>query len=291
MNPILRGAILMIIAAISISIDTIIIRIVSAEVHPFEIGFFRNLFSLVVLAPWLVRNGLRGLRSPRIPLHWARAVLKLAAIICFFYAVKLLPLASVTAIAFTTPLFVALGSMLLLGEPALKRRVLAVFAGFVGVLIVIRPGAAVFTPDVFVALAAAVGLAGVGMMMKYLSVRESPPAIVSLNLLMTAPIALVIMLPVWTVPGPEIFGLLVVQGLLGGLSQLSFSRAMSMADASVLIQLDFLRLPLVVMLAAIFFGEPADVWTLVGGTVIFGATVALVGRERRVSEAGAGVPS
>lgn len=283
MNPVLRGAILMVIAATSVAVDTIIIRIVAAEIHPFEIGFFRSLFSLVILAPWLMRSGLRGLKTTRMPLHVARALLKLAAIICFFYAVKLLPLAAVTAIAFTTPLFASLGSMAFLGERAHRRRLLALLAGFVGVLIVIQPGAEVFDPYILVALAAAVGLGGVGIMMKYLSVRENPPAVVSLNLLITVPIAMIIMLPVWTTPSLPILGLLVVQGLLGGISQLCVARALSLADASVMIPIEFIRLPLVIGLAWLVIGETTDIWTLVGGVVIFVATVALVRRERNIS--------
>lgn len=291
MTPVLRGAILMTIAATSVAVDTIIIRIVSTEIHPFEIGFFRNFFSLLVLLPWLMRAGLGGLKSPRMPLHLVRAMLKLAAMICFFYAVKLLPLAAVTAIAFTTPLFASLGSMVFLGEAAHGRRLAALFAGFVGVLIVIRPGAEVFDPDILIALAAAIGLGGVVLLMKYLSVRENPPAVVSLNLLMTAPIAFILMLPVWTTPSLPFLGLLAVQGILGGVSQLCVSRAMSLADASILIPIEFLRLPLVIILAWIVIGEGTDIWTLVGGAVIFVATVALIRRERSISIDSASLPS
>jgi drug/metabolite transporter (DMT)-like permease len=291
MSPVLRGALLMAAAATFVSVDTIIIRIVSAEIHPFEIAFFRNLFSLLVLAPWMMRVGVSGLKSPRMPMHVLRALIKLAAIISFFYAVKLLPLAAVTAIAFTAPLFVALGSMAFLGEPVHVRRLAALFVGFCGVLVIVRPGSAVFDPLILLALAAAFGLGAIGIMMKYLAMRENPPAIVSLNLLISVPAALVIAVPVWMTPSPEILALLVVQGLLGGMSQLCFSRAMSIADASVVMPIEFIRLPLVVVLAYLMFGELTDIWTVVGGAVIFAATIALVRREGKVLPNAAGLPS
>jgi drug/metabolite transporter (DMT)-like permease len=89
------------------------------------------------------------------------------------------------------------------------------------------------------------------------------------------------MLPVWTMPSPMMLGLMVIQGLIGGISQLSVSRAMSMADASIISPIEFLRLPLVVVLAWLLFREPTDIWTIAGGTVIFAATLATVLNERR----------
>lgn len=280
-SPTVLGAMLMAFAAACIAVDTMIIRVVSQEIHPFEIAFFRNFFSLVAVAPWLWRVGRVGLKTGRMPLHIGRALLKLAGLICFFYAVKTMPLATVTAIAFTTPLFVTIGSMVFLGEPPLRRRMLALAAGFIGVLIVIRPGATPVDAAVLLAILSALCLGGVGLLMKYLSVREHPPAVVSLNLLLTTPAALLLMLPVWTMPSPHILGLMMVQGLIGGMSQLCVSRAMSMADASILAPMDFLKLPLVVALAWLIFSEPSDWWTLVGGTVIFAATIAIVTLERR----------
>ena len=111
--------------------------------------------------------------------------------------------------------------------------------------------------------------------------REAPHSVVALNVLLTIPIAAILMIPVWATPSPAMLGLMVVQGLIGGVSQLCVSRAMSMADASIISPIEFLRLPLVVVLAWFLFQEPTDVWTLAGGTIIFAATLATVLNERR----------
>jgi drug/metabolite transporter (DMT)-like permease len=190
-------------------------------------------------------------------------------------------MAMVTAIAFTSPLFVVLGSMAFLGEPWRRIRLVGLALGFAGVLMVIRPGLAPVDASVILAMLSALGLGAVGMLMKYLSVREAPHSVVALNIVLTIPIAALLMLPVWTTPSPAMLGLMAVQGLLGGISQLSVSRAMSMADASIISPIEFGRLPLVVVLAWLLFREPTDIWTIAGGTVIFAATLATVLNERR----------
>ncbi len=280
-NPTVAGALLMAFAVSCVAVDTMIIRVVSTEIHPFEIAFFRNLFSVVAVLPFLVRNGLGGLKTPRLPLHIGRAALKLLALVCFFFAISQSPMAMVTAIAFSSPLFIALGSMALLGEPWRKVRLAGLAIGFAGVLIVIRPGFAPIDASIGFAMLSALGLGGVGLLMKYVSVREAPHSVVALNVLLTIPIAALLMVPVWTMPSPMMFGLMIVQGLIGGVSQLCVSRAMSMADASIISPIEFLRLPLVVVLAWLLFREPTDVWTIAGGTVIFAATLATVLNERR----------
>src|SRR5690606_38607263 len=130
------------------------------------------------------------------------------------------------------------------------------------------------------AMLSAVGLAGVGLLMKYVSVREAPHSVVALNVVLTIPMAALLMIPIWTTPSPMMLGLMIVQGLIGGVSQLCVSRAMSMADASIISPIEFLRLPLVVVLAWLLFQEATDMWTIMGGTVIFAATLATVLHER-----------
>lgn len=280
-NPTVTGALLMAFAVSCVAVDTMIIRVVSREIHPFEIAFFRNLFSVIAVAPFLLRAGIGGMRTRRLPLHILRALLKLFALVCFFFAVSASPLTMVTAIAFASPLFVTLGSMVLLGEQWRTIRVVALFVGFAGVLVVIRPGITPIDTSIILAMLSALGLGGVGLMMKYLSVREPPHTIVALNVLITIPAALILMLPVWVTPSPAIFALMAVQGLIGGISQLCVSRAMSMADASIISPIEFLRLPLVVILAWFLFQEPADLWSVLGGAIIFTATLATVFHERK----------
>lgn len=273
------GCCWMLVLASCTALDAVVIRIVGQTIHPFEIGFFRVLFALMLVTPWLVRLGFAALRTDFLPLHACRAALKLVAQIAYFFAVLMMPLADVAAIGFTKPMFVAMGAAIFLGEVMRVRRWAAIAVGFIGVLIILRPTNSVFEPWILAAIAATIGLAGVTLMMKYLSGREATSSILAWNLMISVPIALVLAIPVWVTPSPSLIGLLLLQGGLGALAQFSAARAMRLADASVLTAVEFIRLPLVALLAFSFFGEIADRWTWIGASIILAATLYLVRRE------------
>jgi drug/metabolite transporter (DMT)-like permease len=190
-----------------------------------------------------------------------------------------MPLADVAAIGFTKPMFVAIGAVLFLGEVMRGRRWAAIAVGFFGILVILRPTSGVFEPWILSAVAAAAALAGVALMMKYLSSREATARILAWNLVISVPIALILALPVWTTPSLFLLSLLLLQGGLGALAQFSAARAMRLADASVLTAVEFVRLPLVAVVAYLFFDELADGWTFVGALIILASTIYLVRRE------------
>ena len=137
---VLRGALLMAAAAACYAILHGSVRYVSSELHPFEITFFRNLFGLIVLLPWFVVHGLKPLRTRRIGLHLLRASSNVIAMLMFFMALSMTPLAQVQALGFTAPLFTTVLAIFLLGERVRLRRWTALIAGFIGALIIVRPG-------------------------------------------------------------------------------------------------------------------------------------------------------
>lgn len=279
----LTACLLMLLAAGILAIDTAIVRVLSSELHSLEIVFYRSLFGLLAVAPWLWRHR-RGLgQTADFKLHLGRALLKLLALFAFFQAIAGAPLASVTAIAFTTPLFVAVGAVLFLGERLPRARVVAIALGFVGVLIVVRPGIGLIDPAIVYAVVGAIGIAAIALMLKFLSGRDSPSTIVGLNLLLSVPLSLILALPFLGLPSWPMLGLLVFQGAAGALSMTAVTRAMALGDASFLSPIEFVRLPLVAVIAYIAFGEIADAWVWVGGGVIFVAVVALAQSERRRS--------
>ena len=283
---VLLGCCWMLVLASCTAFDAIIIRVVGETIHPFEIGFFRVLFALLLITPWLIRAGLVDLRSRFLPVHACRAVLKLGAQIAYFYAVLMVPLTDVAALGFTKPIFVAIGAALFLGEMMRARRWTAIAIGFLGILIILQPTSGLFDPWSLLAIAAAIGLSGVALMMKFLASRETTTAILAWNLMISVPIALILALPVWTTPTPAVLGLLIVQGGLGALAQFSAAKAMRLADASMLTIIEFARLPLIALLAFLFFGELASYWTWVGALIILASTLYLVRREAAISSAG-----
>ena len=138
----LAGAMWMVGACLFFAAMSGIIRHVSAELHAFEIAFLRNLFGLAFMMPWLARVGWSGLKTQRIGLYTVRGIIGLAAMLAFFWAITILPLAQVTALSFTAPLFATILAALVLREVVRARRWAAILVGFVGALIILRPGVA-----------------------------------------------------------------------------------------------------------------------------------------------------
>ena len=262
-------------------LDSVIVRYLAEELHPFEILFFRNLFSLLALAPLLAPAD-RTLKGKGLWLaHGSRAVLKLAAMASAFFAISLLPLSVFTAIAFTTPLFATLGAILFLNEPIRLTRLAALLVGFAGIIVVLRPDSVPLGAGAVLALASAVGFAAVVLVLKFTSGRDSASRIVWLNLVISAPLGLAMSISVWTTPSPGQIGLMFLQGIGGLAAQLAVTSAMSRADASLLVAVDFVRLPLAVGLGYALFGEPVELTVLIGGAIILCSLVLLFSREGR----------
>jgi drug/metabolite transporter (DMT)-like permease len=263
---------MMVAAAFLNSLDAIIVRSLAGEVHPLMIGFFRSFFGLLVVSPWIVaRIGLKA--SPYRFLHAVRAGLKLASLVTLFIAFAHAPLADATAINFTMPVFLVLGAWLLLGERVGIGSIMGIFAGLVGVVIIIRPGASGFDQWLLFALAGAILTAASQLMLRRMALRDSTDRLVAWNLIMTVPLGLIVMLPVWSMPTWNQLGLLAIQGVLGALNMTLITRAFGLANASVLAPFDFLRLPIVALMAFTLFGETPAAQTWIGAALIIGATI------------------
>ena len=271
-------------AGANFAIMIVIVRHVSAEQHPFEIAFFRNMFGLAFMLPWIMRTGWKGLRTKRFRLHLFRALIGLSAMLCFFTAISLIPVAEVTALTFTAPLFATVGAVLVFGEKVRLRRWTATAIGFVGALVILRPGSAMLTPAALTALASAAFMAVAILSVKALSRTENPNAIVLYMGLLLTPLSLVGALFVWTTPAPETWPWLVVMGLTATLGQLLMTRAFATAEASAVLPFDFARLIFVAIFGFLLFGERPDLWTWIGAAVIIAATVYIAHREARLGK-------
>ena len=142
LSPASRGIILMVVSTMGFSVMHTAVRYLSAELHPLQILFFRNLFGMIVFLPLIVRSGLSFMATKRLPMHLLRAGLNVMAMAAFFMALSMSPLARVNALAFSAPLFTAVLTVLLLGERFRLRRWSAIFFGFVGALVILQPGVA-----------------------------------------------------------------------------------------------------------------------------------------------------
>ena len=251
--------------------------------HPFQIAFLRNVFALTFMLPWLLRHGRVGLRTQRLNMHLWRAAVGLVAMLTWFSAIAYLPLAEAVALNFTVPLFATAGAAVFLGEAVRARRWTATAVGFLGVVVILRPGFTEFTPLMTLPVIAAGFMAVSTLLVKSLSRTEAPAAIVTyMNLLLT-PLSLLPALFVWRWPTLTELALGVFIGLCAALAHNAFTRAFVQADASAVMPFDYTRLPFVAVVGYLLFAEVPDGWTWVGAAIIAGAAIYIAQRESRVA--------
>lgn len=263
------------------------VRYLSLELslHPFEIAFFRNLFGMLALAPWFLRQGVRPLRTRRFGLHALRALFNVVAMLLFFMGLSLTPIAQVQALGFTAPLFASLLAVTFLGERMLMWRWSALVLGFAGALIIVRPGASVDTGSLMVLASAAVWSLAI-ITIKTLSRTDSSVTITAYMVLLMTPLSLVAAVFVWQWPDPWQLGWLVFVGVSGTLAQLAMAQALRMADTTIIMPLDFMKLIWGSIIGYLLFGEVPESAVWVGGGVILAAVTYTAYRETRRDAAG-----
>ncbi|MDA8637692.1 DMT family transporter, partial [Rhodospirillales bacterium] len=295
MSENLKGISWMLFATLCLGLMHTTISHVSDNVHPFIVVFFRLFFALIVMIPFFVRDGIAPLKTSRIKMLILRGVLNFGAMLCFFTALSLAPIADVTALSFTAPLFATLLAILILKEKIGWRRALAIGCGFAGTLVVLRPGFEEIGVGNALVLISATFWGACVIIVKDLGRTESAVTITTYMSLVMAPLALVPALFVWSTPSMIDFGWLLLLGILGGIGQLAVSQALKHAETHVAMPFDFVRLVWVSITGYIFFAEIPDVFVWMGGILIFSSTAYITYREhiknskaRAAEAAGAG---
>jgi drug/metabolite transporter (DMT)-like permease len=278
-----RGIVLMAVAALLFSSMHATIRHVSSGMHPFEVAFFRNVFALLFVLPWFLRLGFAPLRTQRFGMHLLRTAFNVVAMLCFFYALSITPLSEVTALNFTAPIFATLLAALILGEVVRARRWSAIAIGFLGTIVILRPGFAEVGLGEILALSSALTWAFALLAIKSLSRTETSLTIITYLSLLMLPLSLLPALFVWQWPSPEQLVWLALIGLLGAGGQYLMTESLSLADTSVVMPIDFTKLIWVSLIAYLAFGEVPDVFTWIGGIVIFGSTFYIALREQQIA--------
>ena len=255
----------------------IFIRLAAEELHSLEIVFFRNFLAFLLMAPWILRQGIHVMYTRRLGLYSFRALVNLVGMAAGFTAITMMPLAEFTALSFTAPLWVTLGAWFFLRETVRGYRLVAIIVGFFGVMVVLQPGFTAISIASGLALVHASLIAGTTLIVKRLTVTERPEAIVTYMVLLQAPLALIPALFVWQ--WPTFMGWVWLWALAGGatLGHIFWTRAVRIAEVTQLQPLEFIRLPVAGLFAFMLFAEVPTLWTWIGGAVIFIAT-ALVTR-------------
>lgn len=280
-----KGALLMTLAAAGFAAMNVVIRAMNQELHPFQVAFLRCVVGFLFMLPWLARAGFGALRTANQKLYLSRAFVGYASMLCWFTALASLPVAEATALSFTSPLFATAAASLLLGEIVRRRRWTATIVGFLGAMIVLRPGFdSVSFAHLLVLASAALG-GWNSITVKQLTRTDNPNAIILYMTLYLVPMSAIPAAFVWQWPSLHAWMLTGLLGLFATLAHQSFTRALAACEASYVLPFDFTRLPMVALLAYLLFGEVPDLWTWIGGAVIVGATVYIARREQQIAAA------
>lgn len=244
-------------------------RELSDELNTFQILFWRSAVSLVVISALLSYYGWQHGRTQRPGLQVVRNVIHFGGQFGWFFGISAIPLAEVSAIEFTVPIWTLLLASLLLGERITRTRTFAVVMGFAGTLIILRPGFSALQLGQFSVLAAALFYATTNVLTKRLVVTDTPLAILLYMSLVQFPLGLVAGLPGWSWPSPSLWIWIFLVGVSGMSAHYCLARALKLADASVVVPLGFLRLPLSALIGFLAYTEAFDLWIVLGAIVIF----------------------
>ena len=283
LTPITRAALWILLSGICSVMMNVLIRVAAHAMHPFEVAFFRCLFGLVLLAPWVVRSGPALWRSRNKGFYLLRAGVGVVSMATWFYGITVVPLATATAVNFTAPLFATLAAALVLHEDVRLRRWSAVLLGFLGVLVIMRPGSERLDANLLILLLSAATAAMNNITVKFLARSEPPSRIVALFMIYLTPLSLIPALFVWQWPDPSTLGALVGLGALGTIAHISVARALAAADASACAPFEFARLPFAALIGFVWFGEVTNLWTWIGAAIIAGSSVYVAHREARLA--------
>ncbi len=285
--PITRAALWILLSGVCSVMMNVLIRVAAQTMHPFEVAFFRCFFGLVLLLPWIVRSGPALLRSRNSGFYLLRAGVGLVSMATWFYGITVVPLATATAVNFTAPLFATLAAALVLHEDVRMRRWSAVVLGFVGVLVIMRPGSERLDANLLILLLSAATAAMNNITVKFLARSGEPPSrIVAFFMIYLTPLSLIPALFVWQWPDPSTFGALIGLGCLGTIAHISVARALAAVDASACAPFEFARLPFAALIGFLWFGEVTDFWTWVGAAIIAVSSIYVAHREARLARLG-----
>ena len=278
------ATILMIVALFMFACMSVFIRLSTNSLPVEEVVFFRNALAVMLLMPLIMHTGWSSLRMNKPNLFFLRALINVGGMFAGFTALTLIPLAQVTALSFTGPLFVTIGAVLFLGEVIRARRIAGIVVGFFGTLIILQPGFTEISFGAMMALASTLSIAMASLIVKKLTATETPEAIVTWMVVMQSPLALIPAISVWQWPTLEAWVYLWAMALTATIAHLCFTRAFRLVDITALQPLEFIKLPFTVFLAWIVFAEWPGLWTWVGGTVIFASTVYITQREAKAKK-------
>ena len=255
------------------------VKFVSNDLNTFIICFYRCIIGLILILPFVAKNKFQALKSNNIKLQFGRSMINVISMICWFSALGMMQLEKATALGFTTPLFTTVLAVIFLGEIIRIHRTAALALGFVGILVIIRPGYIPFEYSTLLMLIASLSFSFVLIFVKRLSAIDTNLTIIFYHLLFMTPVFFIISLFFWEPIAFNQLLIFIMMGIAGLLSHWCMTQSLKMSDTTFLMPLQFTKLIWVSLIGFFIFSEMPDFWTWAGGVIIFVSVVYITYRE------------
>jgi drug/metabolite transporter (DMT)-like permease len=259
------------------------IRLLSEQIESVQTAFFRAFFSVLMLLPLMASGQVRPWHSKRIVGHFWRTTMGTVSMVLGFYALSMLPLADATALGFSQPLFSVCVAALILREKVRWRRWSATVVGFIGVLVMVRPGAGSLQPGALVALANALTVSLSILLVRRLSDSESPLMILTQFAIWST---LLLAVPaIWVWRWPSAWGWVLAVGVSASatIGQYFWVQAFKAGEMSAVAPFEYLRLPFAVFMGWLIFGQMPEIWTYVGAAIVIASALYIAQREAQLA--------
>ena len=255
------------------------VKLLSDDLHPVIICFYRCLMGLIIITPFIIKNNFQALQTDNMRLQILRALINIISMICWFTAIGMMHLEKATALGFTTPLFTTVLAVIVLGEVIRFHRTAALLLGFIGILIIIRPGYMPFEFGTILMLIASFSFSFVLIFVKKLSATDSSLTIIFYHLLYMTPAFFILSLFYWQSINYNQLVIFSLMGASGLLSHWCLAQAFKMSDTTFVMPLQFTKLIWASLIGLFIFAEQPDIWTWIGGVIIFISVVYITYRE------------
>ena len=255
------------------------VKYLSNDLHPIIICFYRCLMGLILISPLMIKNNFQALKSQNFKLQFSRSIINIISMICWFSAIGMMHFEKAAALGFTTPLFTTILAIILLKEKIRFHRTAALLIGFVGIVIIVRPGYVPLEIGAVLLLVSAFTFSFVLIIVKKLSAIDSSQTIIFYHLLFSTPAFFVLSLFYWETINTNQLLIFTFMGASGLLSHWCLAQAFKLSDTTFVMPLQFTKLIWASLIGLFIFAEQPDLWTWIGGVIIFISVVYITYRE------------
>ena len=255
------------------------VKYLSDDLNPITICFYRCVLGLILLLLFIIKNNFQAIKSQNIKLQFSRSMINIVSMICWFSAISMMHFEKAAALGFTTPLFTTILAIIILKEKIRFHRTAALLVGFIGIIIIIRPGYVPLELGVALILFSAFTFSFVLIIVKKLSAIDSSQTIIFYHLLFSTPVFFVLSLFYWETINLNQLLIFSFMGASGLLSHWCLAQAFKLSDTTFVMPLQFTKLIWASLIGLFIFAEQPDILTWVGGIIIFISVIYITYRE------------